>query len=153
MEGIIWYKKQIVKREIKHKLMETISKDELVLISVSRVERNTKLNWEHSKEFEYEGAMYDVVFEEIYNDNINFWCWPDSEESSLNRLLQNLAHEKKQSHESEFLKLFESLIFTIPVSNLSMQTIKNKATYKYFLNLNYNSRKQTPLTPPPCNRV
>ena len=59
------FEKAALKREIKWKMVAGIDQNELVLLKFSKEEAEKQLRWEHSKEFEYEGQMYDVVSKEI----------------------------------------------------------------------------------------
>lgn len=82
--------KQITKREVKWKLIDNTSDDELVLLKFSNIEVNTRLNWKHSREFEFDGEMYDIVRTEFKNDSTFYWCWWDHEETLLNKKLDKL---------------------------------------------------------------
>ncbi len=98
-----------------------IDKNKLVLLKFTRAAVQTKLSWEHSNEFEFNGSMYDVIETETKGDTIFYWCLPDSEETKLNRQLKNLLvnalqkdkqNKEKQEHLVIFCKsLFYSKIF------------------------------------------
>jgi hypothetical protein len=83
--------KASLKREIKWKMIGGLDQNELVLLKFSKEETKEKLQWEHSKEFEYNGQMYDVVSKEIRGDTIYYRCWWDHEETALNKKLQQLV--------------------------------------------------------------
>ena len=85
------FEKAALKREIKWKMVAGIDQNELVLLKFSKEEAKKQLRWEHSKEFEYEGQMYDVVSNEIKGDTIYYRCWWDHEETALNKKLQQLV--------------------------------------------------------------
>lgn len=108
------YKKQ-VKREVKRKIIAGINKEELVRLKFSEVEKQTKLRWEHSREFEYGGEMYDIVLSEVKGDTTYYWCWRDDEETKLNEQLSELLavamNNEPQSRESHdrLFKFWESL--------------------------------------------
>ncbi len=82
--------RRAVKREVKWKMIAGVDKKELVFFKFSNQELTTKLRWEHSKEFEYQTQMYDVVEKKITNDSTYLWCWWDHEETKLNKQLQGL---------------------------------------------------------------
>jgi hypothetical protein len=84
------HRKRSVKKEVKWKLIAGIDKKELVYFEFSAHELNTKLRWEHSKEFEYNNQMYDVVVKKKNNGKIQLWCWLDNEETILNQKLQKI---------------------------------------------------------------
>ncbi|MFQ3598711.1 MAG: hypothetical protein SNJ55_08730 [Chloroherpetonaceae bacterium] len=82
--------KRLVKKEVKAKLIAGIDKSELVHFTFSQSQIETDLRWEHSKEFEYKGEMYDIVETQIIGDSIHYVCWHDRAETKLNRRLQAL---------------------------------------------------------------
>ncbi len=82
--------KKFVKREIKKRIIEGIDASELVYFKFSKKDVQSKLRWEHSKEFEWKGEMYDVVHCYEEKDSISYHCWWDSDESQLNRRLMAL---------------------------------------------------------------
>jgi len=88
----VWltFHKKNLKKEVKRKLIAGIDKEELVLLQFSKAEVEQKLRWEHSKEFEYKGHMYDVVKTKTTNDSISYWCWWDYKETKLNKKLNKI---------------------------------------------------------------
>lgn len=82
--------KRAVKREVKWKMIAGIDKSELVFFTFSNIDIQTKLRWEHAKEFEYKNQMYDVVEKKIFKDSTQLWCWWDNKETKLNKQLQRL---------------------------------------------------------------
>lgn len=81
----LYYQKAIIKREVKRQIIAGIDEDDLVLLKFSKEEAKTKLRWEHSKEFEYNRQMYDVVKTMTLGGMVYYWCWLDHEETKLNR--------------------------------------------------------------------
>lgn len=79
-----------MRREIKHKIIESNSKDKLVHLKFNKTEVEKLLKWEHSKEFEYNNQMFDVVEVNETNDSIEYWCWWDNKETELNKQLSSL---------------------------------------------------------------
>ena len=72
-------------------MISGIDSDELVLLKFTDEESQTLLHWEHSKEFEYKGEMYDVVESKTEEDTVYYWCWWDNEETELNKQLDDLV--------------------------------------------------------------
>jgi len=104
-----------IKREVKWKIIEGIDKSELVLIHLSKAEAKERLDWEHSKEFEFEGEMYDVVEFEEAPDSVKYWCWWDHEETALNQNLAEVVsnllgnHPDKKEKEQKLISFYQSL--------------------------------------------
>jgi len=107
--------KKQVKREVKWEIIEGIDRSELVLIQLSKSEVEEKLEWEHSKEFEFEGEMYDVVEFEVTPDSIKYWCWWDHEETALNKNLADVVnnllgnHPDRKEKEQKLISFYQSL--------------------------------------------
>jgi hypothetical protein len=89
--GLRTYDIQIkrIKKSVKKSITENIDKNLLVRLSFNK-DQITKLNWEHSKEFEYNSEMYDIVHKEIISDSVIYWCWLDKEETNLEKSLNSL---------------------------------------------------------------
>ncbi|CAM3293554.1 hypothetical protein AEQU2_00479 [Aequorivita lipolytica] len=133
-----------------------MDREELVLLKFSKEETQTKLRWEHSKEFEYDGQMYDVVSKEIKGDSIFYRCWWDHEETKLNKKLQKLVasafdnDENKQRNQKQLNVFFQSF-FCVSLfdwqASLSEIPVKNCNNTNY-LN-NFSPIQKSPPTPPP----
>ncbi len=97
--------------------MEGIAEEELTLLTFSKREASTLLDWEHPKEFEYRGQMYDVVKQYSSKDSLYYWCWPDHKESQLNQELAALTellfnrNPQRQTNKEQVAVFFKSLFF------------------------------------------
>lgn len=107
------HQKASVRKELKHRIIDGVDRDELVLLKFTIAESRTKLRWKHTKEFEFAGQMYDIVEKQISGDTIYYWCWWDHEETRLNRQLDDLVakvlgnnpqRKDRQDKTIEFLK-------------------------------------------------
>lgn len=81
---------KMVKRAVKHKIIEGVDRSELVYMKFSLADSENKLDWKHSKEFKYKGEMYDIVEKEVQGDSIAYWLWWDHEETALYQKLNLL---------------------------------------------------------------
>jgi len=106
--------KRAIKREVKWEMIAGIDKSELVFFIFSNKDVQTKLRWEHAKEFEYKNQMYDVVEKKVSKDSTQLWCWWDYKETKLNKQLQILLvkvfqndsqSKEKQNQVFKFYKL------------------------------------------------
>lgn len=88
----IWVqiKRSQIRKEVKWKMIAGIDKKELVFMKFSIKDSQEKLNWKHSKEFEYKGEWYDIVDQEIVGDSIQYHLWWDHEETKLSLQLKEL---------------------------------------------------------------
>lgn len=131
-----------------------IEREELELLKFTEKEKQNLLNWKHSKEFEYNGEMYDIVETSIVGDTTYYWVWWDKEETKLNRQLDELVsfalgnNPKNQENQKRLHKFFKSLYFTEngKKESLVFSEVKNKY---HFRQKNYHSVFHTPPFPPP----
>lgn len=94
-----------------------IDKEELVLLKFTETEKQSKLKWKHSREFEFEGEMYDIVETQTVGDTTYYWLWWDHYETKLNKQLDKLLvsalgnhPQNKESHKRLF-RFFNTLFF------------------------------------------
>ena len=145
--------KQAVRKEVKHQLLAQTDRSELVLLKFHPNEMDDKLEWEHSREFEFDDEMYDVVEQEVHGDTTYFYCWWDHEETTLNRQLNELLtlalgqnedhHQNKQQLQQFFLSLY-CLENEVDVPIVEFKT-EMSTTYEFY----WDSRSTKPLAPPP----
>lgn len=107
---------------MKHKIINGVDRNDLVFMKLSLSESQEKLKWEHSKEFEYNGEMYDVVNKRIEGDSILFWLWWDNKETLLNKKLDRSfagiwENNDKNKRQKKYLVDFsKTLFFETPFS-------------------------------------
>jgi hypothetical protein len=88
---ILHYQKEQVKKEVKKMIIAGMNKKDLVLLTFSLEEKDTDLSWHHSREFEFEGEMYDIVESEVHGDSVSYWCWHDKEEMKIRKQIDDFA--------------------------------------------------------------
>ena len=75
-------------------------------------EEAADLSWEHSKEFEYKGEMYDIIRQERKNDTTWYWCYWDKKETKVRKDMRNVLaraltlpqQQKNQERIGDFFK-------------------------------------------------
>jgi hypothetical protein len=150
------FEKYALKREIKWKLIAEIDQEELVLLKFSKEETETKLRWEHAKEFEYNDQMYDIVSSEIKGDSIYYRCWWDYKETNLNKKLKKLVasafdqNEDNQKAQKNLHTYLWSFFCADPFDWQTKLPQKPEVVYQDTMYANiFNSIRITPPTPPP----
>ena len=147
------FQKKQIKRAIKHRIIDGLSEEKLVHLSFTKEEASKKLKWEHSKEFEYNGEMYDVVKKRQIGNKIHYWCWWDNEETILNKQLHNVLafvmgdNPQKRDKQSHLLTFFKSL-YCQDISNWTCLNEQSDILHYPYLNKKF-SLFFTPPTPPP----
>lgn len=133
--------------------MHSVEKSELVELKFANSELQTKLEWKHSKEFRFEGEMYDIVHKTEHADSTIFYCWWDHEETKLYKKLDQLlatalgANPTRQQQSKLALHFFKTLYF----NDLSNNTWVLTSTANKYSLLSTNPVKvySLPTTPPP----
>ncbi|MFH6983551.1 hypothetical protein [Marinoscillum luteum] len=141
-----------LKRQIKRQLIAQTDKNDLILLKIAHKD-SSLLSWEHSKEFEYKGEMYDVVERYQNEDTTYYRCWWDHEETRLNRQLQvlvNKAFGKDPYHEAnrERVETFTSGLICVPIPVFKFITFVS-AFQRQALEMTPIYRQQKPPLPPP----
>ncbi len=75
----------LVRHEVAARLATDKHAGPLVKLTFAHDEARTMLEWEHSREFRYQGEMYDVARTDEATDSITYWCHHDVKETSLRR--------------------------------------------------------------------
>jgi hypothetical protein len=129
MYCFLQYRKTQIRREVKHSLLASMPKKDLVLLSFKKDEPG--LRWEHDREFEYRGQMYDVVAKEERADSVAYWCWPDDKETRLNKYLNDLTEQRlgndpgKNEQQKRIVSFFKMLYYEPPTA-FGIQTKKSE---------------------------
>ena len=85
---------KVIQEAVQRKLEEGIPSNELVKLTFFKKEIPKLLKWEHDKEFEYNGQMYDVVEVTEVGDSLQYLCWWDKAETATKQNMQNLISEE-----------------------------------------------------------
>lgn len=89
--GFLLLRKHHIRSEVKERILAGVDKNELVYLAFSSRQTRTDLRWEHDREFEYRGEMYDIVQSETRNDSVFYHCIHDRAETAVNRQLETLT--------------------------------------------------------------
>jgi hypothetical protein len=152
--GFMYIQKKQIIREVKWKIIDGLQKEELVLIKLTIEESKKELYWEHSKEFEYKGEMYDLVEKKSFEDSVYYWCWWDHRETALNKRLTQLVdsllgnNHQRQKNKERAIDFYSFLFFEELGHHLGNQ-IKKKEKAKLRYILNYRGLTISPKAPPP----
>lgn len=148
------YKKQLVKKEVKWKMIEGLDKEELVLLRFTAEETQTLLKWKHPGEFEFNGEMYDIVESFFAGDSVFYYCWWDHDETHLNKQLNGLIaraagqNEQTKDRVNKMYQFFKSLYFDEQHDNQTFLFATNLTISCLYQN-NFHSRRFPPPVPPP----
>lgn len=137
-----------IKKEVLQKISAVIPEKDLLKISFFK---NDKINWKETNEFEYHGAMYDVVKREDKGNYIVLYCFNDEKEASLLKNFKKQFDDERNKKTNTAGKInltnfsFTAIpgqIFSFNNQNHLYEQIHIKSTF-------YNSIKMEVISPPP----
>ena len=134
--------------------MEITSNDELVSFTFEKSDTAKVLFWKHSKEFEYNGEMYDIVRREYNNDQVTYYLWWDHEETSLNRRLTELTaslfdQSPSKERSSHQLSFFLNQLFVEELEVFRLPETSQDQNHSFYYSTNYKDFTPGILNPPP----
>lgn len=111
-----------IRKIVSETLLNGVEEGEIIELKFTVAQAKTLLKWEHSKEFEYKGQMFDVIEQKIIGDTITYKCWWDRRESAINQQLDELiakALGNDPFHKDRELKLMDFLkkLFIVQVQD------------------------------------
>ncbi len=137
------------------KIKRVVPVEEQFLWTFSIADAHTILQWEHSREFEYKGEMYDVIRSEMKGDSIWYWCYWDKKETKLrkelNVLLVNLMGPGQQSRNEgrQLNDFFKSLFVPVTIDIQIPASGKDHNQYMMPYTFSLHAFDRTPPVPPP----
>lgn len=143
-----------MKHEVKWKMIEGINKEELVLLKFTTEEAQNALKWKHSREFEYQKEMYDIVETKVIGDTTYYWCWWDHEETQLNKQLSLLvakalnSNPEKKEKEDWLSSYFKSFYLQKAFSWKAEEKAKSLESNSIYLLMKYSIHYPPPVQPP-----
>lgn len=146
--------KSQVRKAAKHYIMETADPSNFVTFQFTDEQIARELDWEHSREFEYKGQMYDVVDRYRNGDKTTIICWPDNEETVINKSLDNLVsqflgNDPVNSESQEKVVVFYRSLYFEEITQYNFYRFPERRRKKVRLDETENPQFITPPTPPP----
>lgn len=133
--------KNQVRKEIKGRIKAQVPENELVAI-IFTPENADSFHWIHSREFRYNGTMYDIVSSKVLDKNITeYYCITDHQETLLFRNLGKYVNFSMNSNAANsralnLLSLFLCSLYyendTSPILYFSSSIIEWKFNTVYY---------------------
>lgn len=147
------FQKYQMRRQLKRGLIHSLPQSELLKLQFSRKAAEKELKWEHDREFEFMGVMYDVINRKVESDSITFWCWPDRKETALyqqlDQLLGKVFNNAPQPHkQQQTLLQFLKNLYLQKVDHFNISTLTSAITNHYYC-FTYQAPDQVPPLMPP----
>ncbi len=151
---ILQFQKTKTRIEVKKQIKAGLFPEELTLLKFSKMEARALLHWEHNKEFEFNGQMYDIIERGQSGDSLWFLSYWDHHETKIKRKLNKLfsSNAKPIVHNRDAIAISFSQIKANFCENTSHLLYANES--KCLSPLEYSTSVfhtdiGSPTTPPP----
>ena len=95
----------MVKNEVEEKRNEGFNKDVVKILTFAKKDIKNIVRWEHDREFEFFGEMYDVISSKESKDSVSYTCYWDIEETKIKKQIAKLFFSDNEKlpfqHEKE----------------------------------------------------
>ena len=81
-----------IQKHVRNQILPTLDESELISFTVLCMDSALFFDWEHAKEFEFQGKMYDIVQRNTHEDSITYLVWQDDKETAVNLRIKRLAN-------------------------------------------------------------
>lgn len=147
------YQKKQVRKEVKRQIIAGIDRDGLVLLKFSKDEAQDRLQWIHGREFIFNGYMYDIVEVETTGGQTNYWCWPDSKETKLNKqlddlLMSALGRDMKSKEKRKQLTHFYQNLYCLRPFDWDFSDFRSEKTERFCKRVKIAVSFPPPVPPP-----
>ena len=151
--AVLKLKQWQVREQIEHEIMLGIDKGELLQLTFSKTDA-ADLEWEHDREFMFEGQSYDVVEKEETTDSITYHVWWDKVETKIKNQLAELVSkalnqdEKQQQNQNQLQDFFKTLFHSQSAEHPFEFSIVSNQNFWTTVSV-YSSLSWSPPVPPP----
>jgi hypothetical protein len=150
----IQYKKNNIRKEVTGLIIEGLAEKNLVLLKFTREESETGLTWKHSREFEYNGQMYDIVDQSQSGDSVFYTCYKDHKETRLNAKKEKLiaraiGQDPVQKNQTERLKNLFNTVYSRDAFAWKPDPPQPTNIHYSLFTIHYSLFTQSPPSPPP----
>ena len=146
--------KKKIRTEVDRKLSAGVDKTKLVQFRFSVSDSKTKLTWKHSREFVYQGQMYDIVEQKQDGEYILFTCYRDNKETRLEKnkekiIAEAIGQDPARKNQSEKLTDFFKTVFSQDLFTWNPNFLQPTVFHFSLFTIHYSLFTRAPLAPPP----
>lgn len=89
-----------LKKQAHDKISEGLTNEQLVVIKANEA---TSLIWTEDDEFQWQGIMFDIVYTEVHDGIIWYYCYQDENETKLLALWENYLQSQPVEEDMGFI--------------------------------------------------
>jgi hypothetical protein len=146
--------KKKIMTEVDRALSTGMDKTKLVNFRFSVEDSKTRLTWKHSREFVYQGQMYDIVEQRQDGEFIVFTCYKDNKETRLENnkekiIAKAIGQDPVRKNQSEKMTDFFKTVFSSDFFSWNPYFLQPKVFHYSLFTIHYSLFTQAPLSPPP----
>ena len=153
LPGFLLIQKEQVRYAVKEQMKHQLPEENFQTLRFSTEEAEQVLEWEHAKEFKYQGAMYDVVEQTATQDSIVFKVWKDDDETAINRqidaVVTSLFSQPDPAQQAHLLSYIKTMIHYQAQWTVKPQSGSYRKKTSGLYTFNYSDPELTSATPPP----
>lgn len=129
--------KNQIRKEIKRYIKNQVPDDQLVVISHTP-ETAGNFHWIHSREFRYNGTMYDIVSVKIITDNVTeYHCITDHQETVLFKNLNKYVNSSMNSHKANSKAVN---LLSLLMASLYFEAVREQVQLFSMITVNWRER-------------
>jgi hypothetical protein len=148
------FERNKIRKEVDKKIEAGIDKTQLLVLAFTLEETRTLLTWKHSREFVYQGQMYDIVEQTSAEDSVFYTCYLDDKETrlGLNKeklIAKALGQDPTRKSQSDKLTNFLKTVFSQDVFAWNPFPPQASDIHFSFFVFHFSFFTQAPPSPPP----
>jgi hypothetical protein len=146
--------KNKIRKEVTALINSGIKEKDFIVLKFTKEESETKLHWKHSREFEYNGRMYDIVDQSHKGDSLFYTCYEDHKESRLNAekekiIAKALGQDPFRKKQADHIKGFFKTVFSQDAFAWKPTPALPSIFQFSFFNFQFSIFYPSPPSPPP----
>lgn len=150
--GVYRHRRSEWKHAVKEMIAQGVDTEYKKVFTFSKDFSENELEWEHSKEFEYKGEMYDVIRKEEHGDSITYYCFWDTHETGINNKYRTALNTTLLSTPIDGVAFFKAELISNTFTTLCGKADNGIALPRVLFALSHiytDLHKVGPTVPPP----
>ncbi len=148
------FKEIQIKKEVNIFIKNKIEEKDIITLRFSDEEIKTRLKWKHSREFIFDGHMYDIVDQGVDGNITWFRCYRDHKETRLYKekeklITRALGNDPFQKKQTERIKQLFKTVFRNESFSWNINLPNPSVIHYSLFTIHYSLIFISPPSPPP----